>query len=107
MSLSTTCPSCGHDQDLSLAYWRGVSYEFSCQRCGCKIVGFLVQQTVNWPSLLENTYRTQVFPVETATVGQPAFSDRAVQLVDAALVWLKAPMSQDLSRLSWWLRSTW
>ena len=107
MSLSTSCPSCGHDQDLSSAYWRGVSYETNCERCGHEIVGFLVQQTVNWPSLRENTYRPRVFPVETAMVGQPSFSERTVQLVDAAIAWLKAPMSQDLSRLSWWLRSVW
>jgi hypothetical protein len=105
MSLSTTCPNCGRDQDLSCAYWRGVSYETNCEGCGCEIDGFLVQQTVNWPCLRENTYRTRVFPVEAAE--RPSFSDRVVHLVNAAVVWLKGPMSEDLSRLSCWLNSAW
>jgi len=37
-------------------------------------------------------------PIETDTARHPSFSDRTVQFVDAAGVWLKAPMSRDLSR---------
>src|SRR5882724_5010714 len=112
MSLSTTCPGCSHLQDLSRADWRGISYETECESCGFEIVGFLVQQTVNWPSLREHTYRPRVYPIETAAqhpsyTNRASYANRAVQFVDAAMVWLKAPMSQDLSRLSWWLRSAW
>ena len=113
MNLSTICPSCSHPQDLSHAYWRGISYETECESCGFEIVGFLVQQTVNWPALRERTYRPRVFPIDTGTAqghlyaNRAPYANRAVQFVDAAMVWLKAPMSQDLSRLSWWLRSAW
>src|ERR1700730_11770211 len=105
MNLSTACPSCGHSQDLSYAYWQHVSYETRCEKCGSEIVGFVVQQTVNWPTLPETTLRPRLSPVRTAQVQHMSLSDQAVQLLNAAVVWLNAPMSQDSSRLSWWLRS--
>ncbi len=107
MNLSTTCPNCGHIADLSCAYWSGLSYQTDCESCGSEIVGFVLQQTINWPSVRPKTHSSRVFPVETAASERQSFSDRAVELTNTAIVWLKAPMSQDLSRLSWWLGSAW
>jgi hypothetical protein len=98
MNLSTRCPHCSFDQTLKFAFWSGVRYKIDCERCGTEIIGFLVQQTINWPRLQEKAYSPQVFPIETAPPNRASFSDRAIRLVNAAIVWLRAPLSQPPSR---------
>jgi hypothetical protein len=75
-NLSTICPSCGHRQDLSYTYWQGVSYETESGNCGSEIVGLVVQQTVNWPSLRETTLRRRLFPRNGAAQGQASHANR-------------------------------
>src|ERR1700756_1828032 len=94
MSLSTRCPHCEHNQDLTYAFWSGVRYKIECENCGTEINGFLAQQTVNWPRRHEKPYSPRVFPIEALTTVRPTFSGRIARIVNATIVWLRAPWSQ-------------